>query len=161
MVFKVVSPENKYKDNDTYRTIVNYCLNPFKAPHAFVVGFNLDMDHAEQDMYELSQQFNKLKGTRIRHMVLTFDPEKEKGISHEDAFYIAKKTCKYYASDYQIFAVVHENREHVHIHIIMNTVRIHDGEKYKGRKKDYYAFQEHLRKTIRPFGLKLKVTSDD
>lgn len=92
-------------------------------------------------------------------MILAFDPQKEKHISYETAFMIAKKSCKYYASDYQIFAAVHENTEHVHIHIVMNTVSIHDGEKYKGRKKDYYAFQMHLKKTIRQYGLKLEISS--
>lgn len=139
---------------------MNYCLNPSKTPHNLVVGYNLDIDDIANDMYELADRFNKLKGTRIRHMVLSFDPQKEKDISYEIALLIANKTCKYYASDYQIFAVVHENSDNLHIHIVMNTVRIYDGEKYKGRKKDFYAFQEHLKKIIKPLGLKLRVTPD-
>lgn len=161
MVFKVVSPIDKYKDDTIYNDIVRYCLDPHKAPSGFVTGFNLTMGYIADDMYELAQRFKKLKGTRIRHVILAFDPIKEKHISPEDALYIAEKGCRYYASDYQVFAIVHENKEHLHIHMVMNTVRIHDGEKYKGRKKDYYAFQDYLKKTIRPFGLKLKVWSDE
>ena len=146
MLFKVKSPTDKYKDNEIYSDIANYCLDPQKARHNLVVGYNLDVNEIASNMYELADRFNKLKGTRIRHMVLSFDPQKEKDISYETALYIAIKSCKYYASDYQIFAAVHEDKEHLHIHIVMNTVRIHDGEKYKGRKKDFYAFQEHLKK---------------
>ena len=161
MMLKIVSPKDKYKDDNIYEDIVNYCLAAHKTPTGLIIGLNLNMEYPAADMHDLAAHFSKLKGTRIRHMVLSFDPKKEKHISHESAFLIAGKVCKYYAPDYQIFAVVHENTDHVHIHIVMNTVRIHDGEKYKGRKKDYYAFQDHLRKSIRPYGLKLEISSDN
>lgn len=38
----------------------------------------------------------------------------------------------------------------------MNQVSFRDGRHYYGTKQDYYAFQEHIKKILRPYGKKLE-----
>lgn len=161
MLFKTVNPSNKYKDDSIYMDIVGYVTRGDRAIHDLVGYVNInDPDNAGQEMYDLARSFGKLKGTRIRHMIFSFDPVKEAHIHTKAAFYIGYKISQYYENDYQLFFAVHENKEHLHIHMIMNTVHRLTGEKHKGKKKDYYDFQKHIKKIIKPYGLYLRVTND-
>ncbi len=157
MIMKVVSPLEKYKDDGIYNDIVNYCINQEKTPHGCVVMCNLDQDDPAQDMYRLSEQWGKLKGTRIRHTVVSFSDSSEKDVDREKAFRIAERACDYYAKDYQVFAAVHEDTDNLHFHMVMNTVGIQDGKKYKGRKGDFYQFQSYMKDIARKNGLKFRV----
>ncbi len=157
MFLKIVSPKGKYKDNDVYDMIVRYVLSPYKVHNAnYCHGYNLNLDTAAEDMIITVARFNKNRGTRIRHMILIFDPHSESHISGRDVNDIAFKVCCYYARNgFQLFHAVHEDKKYLHAHIIMNTVRITNGKKYEGDKADYHRFQNHLKMVLRPYGLKL------
>ena len=86
-------------------------------------------------MEELENYYGKNKETRIRHMILSFEPEKEKHVTAEAALTLVEKVLCFYEGEYQCVGVIHQNKCRLHAHILMNTVRIWDGEKYKGRKK--------------------------
>ena len=155
MIFKVVKPSDKYKDLDTYKVLASYCLDQRKVAAGCCAGYGLSLSSVADDMLDLATCHGKLKGTKVRHMILSFDPANESHIDCEQAFEIAKSACQFYHRDYQLFAAVHRDTVHVHIHIVMNTVHIKTGKKYPGSKKDYYAFQQHLRSVIRRYRLKL------
>ena len=135
MMMKIVSPKKKYKDDDIYQDITSYVTNPQKCYQRLITERNLSYGHYAEDMYQLANKYGKLKGTRIRHVVVTF--EKNETDVHT-VFDIAQWACDYYKNEYQVFAAVHENTDHLHFHMIMNTVGIKDGKKYRGRKKDFY-----------------------
>lgn len=156
MILKVVSPKGKYKDDGVYQAVAQYCTDVHKMKSGYLTTRNLDEDNIADDMYQLTEHFGKLKGTRIRHMVLSFDKKLESHITAEIAYVVADAVCNYYSEDYQIFAAVHEEKPHIHIHVIMNTVNITTGKKYKGKKKDYYRFQTYLKKVLKRFGCKLQ-----
>ncbi len=160
MILKVVSPKDKYKDNEVYKSIVDYCLNPYKRKHVrYAKAYNMNLKTAAEEMKELAEYYGKLKGTRIRHMVLAFDPLTEKHIRAKEVNEIAKEACKYYRDlDYQIFYAVHEDQDYIHAHIVLNTVRISDGKKYKGDRKDYHNFLKHLRRILSEYDTTLTGT---
>ena len=161
MLFKTVKPSNKYKDDDIYKDIAEYVTREDRAINDWVGYVNInDPDNAGQEMYELARSFGKLKGTRIRHMLFSFNPDTEAYIKADAAFRIGYKISQYYANDYQLIYAVHENKDHLHIHMVMNAVHRFTGQKHKGKKKDYYDFQKHIKKIIKPYGLHLRVTND-
>ncbi len=158
MLFKTVPPSDKYKDDDIYVTIVKYIERKEATPGGLIGYWGIDNKrHAGEEMYELAKSFKKLKGTRIRHMIFSFDSKKEPHINAVAAFHIAYLIGQYYAPDYQIIYAVHENTDNLHIHMVMNTVHRFTGEKHKGKKKDYYSFQKHIRQVIKKFGLQLYI----
>ena len=154
MIMKVVSPKEKYKDHNIYRDIVHYCTREDKCKSGYIVTENLDEDTIAGEMAELAERFGKSRGTRIRHTVFSFD--ESDNATAEDAFAIAQEACAYYAGDYQVFAAVHEDTDDLHFHMVMNTVNRNTGEKYKGRKKDYYAFQNHMRRIAHKNGMSFR-----
>ena len=160
MILKVVSPKDKYKDNEVYERIVEYCLNPCKRKHVrYAKAYNMNLRTAAEEMKELTEYYGMMKGTRIRHMVLAFDPLTEKYIRAKDVNEIAKEACKYYRYlGYQILYAVHEDLDFIHAHIVLNTVRMTDGKKYKGDRKDYHSFQNYLNRILRNFDTTLTGT---
>ena len=161
MLLKIKSTTNRYKDDEVYTDIIKYITNPKKTRSGYIVGFNVeDVATAGLEMRELASSFNKLKGIRVRHMILSFDPKKEKDINADFAFYIGCMACRFYEDDYQMVLAVHEGRDHLHIHIVMNTVNMNTGKKHPGDKQDYYRFQRHLKSVLKFFGLHLVVHKD-
>ena len=69
---------------------------------------------------------------------------------------IARQACGYYADSYQIVAAIHEDKEHLHIHFVMNATNYNDGTKYRGDKKDYYGFLKHLNQIVKPYGINIR-----
>lgn len=156
MVLKVIRPKGKYKDLSTYRDLTKYCLDPGKAVDGLVATVGVCSDDISGEMEALANYYGKNKGTRIRHMILSFDPEKEAHVTPEAALALVRKVIGFYRGEYQCMGVIHQNKRHLHAHIVMNTVRIWDGEKYKGRKRDWYAFLNHIGRVIKQYHLKLQ-----
>lgn len=143
-ILKVVSPKNHYKDTCIYRDVISYIINPDKAPQQYIWTQGVRSIHtAAQDMETLTDFHQKNHGTRIRHMILSFSPSEPIGL--RQAFDIEQQVIAFFAPDYQMVGAIHAyGREHLHIHFIMNPVRISDGKKYKGSHQDYYLLRNYL-----------------
>lgn len=153
-VFKVITRKDSYKDQNIYRDLIHYITREDKARSHYIVLCGVSsIRTAASEMEELARRFNKEKGTRVRHMVLSFDPSEE--ISPRDAYQIASRVVDYYSSKYQIIAAVHEDKDCVHIHMMMNVVHMHTGYKYDGKKKDYYKFIAHIKSVLSPYRCKV------
>ena len=150
---KVVSPKDKYKDDHVYNSIVTYCLKKSKCKSGYIVRENLYSNDIASEMKRHAEYCKKDFGTRIRHVVITADGE---NATFETMLDLAETACAHYRDSYQIFAAVHEDTDHPHCHVIMNTVGL-DGTKYKGRKKDYYSFQNDMRKAAQKHHMKFYV----
>ena len=93
-------------------------------------------------MEGLCRAFDKTEGLLLRHSILSFSPEER--IDAWDAADIATRAIRYYEQQYQILAAVHEDRPHIHIHFVMNTLNYRTGKKYPGDRADYYGFLAYL-----------------
>lgn len=47
--------------------------------------------------------------------------------------------------DFQIVYAVHGNTDNTHVHLVMNQISFTDGQRYQGKKKDFYDFLQQLR----------------
>ena len=155
MLIKVINKKDKYKDDNTYDNIVEYCINREKCIHNYISVRNLDRNNIAKDMNELAAKFGKNKGTRIRHIVVSFSKKDHASIDIVNT--IAEWACDYYEDNYQIFSAVHENKPSLHFHLVFNTVNINNGKKFKGKKKDYYDFLYFMRLAAREYRMKLYV----
>lgn len=153
-ILKVVSPKNHYKDTCIYRDVISYIINPDKAPQQYIWTQGVRSIHtAAQDMETLTDFHQKNHGTRIRHMILSFSPSEPIGL--RQAFDIEQQVIAFFAPDYQMVGAIHAyGREHLHIHFIMNPVRISDGKKYKGDHTNFNIFLRYTKNLLRKYGVK-------
>ncbi len=137
-----VGQHNKFFDDNSYCDVLNYIFNQEKAVKSggyYITNSAL----AAEEMEQTAIRFGKNSGKRLRHSVLSFRPEEN--ISPEQAADFADEVIKHYGREYQIVYAVHNNTDNLHIHFVMNQISYLDGHRYRGQKKDYYAFQRHMK----------------
>lgn len=154
---KIVHARGKYQDKTAHTDILKYCTNPSKTPNGLIGGRNIDTNYAVEEMETVAHVFGKTSGTKLRHSILSFPPEEN--MTANEVAHIADQVAGYYSDRYQIVYTVHEDKDHLHAHFVMNHVSFRDGRHYHGTKQDYYAFQEHIKKILRPYGKKLEVVN--
>ena len=151
-ILRILNQSNKYQDDCAIQDVLNYCTQEHKTSRSLIGGWAVNPKNAIQEMETFSRLANKDKGTRLRHFEISFSPHELQ--APELAYSIAKDCAKFYGDDHQIVYAVHTDRDHIHAHFVMNTVRYSDGLKYRGTKQDLYDFLKHGTKAIHNAGLK-------
>ena len=154
-IYRVIHRPEKYHDWNAIRDLLQYVTSPKKAKNGLIFGGALCPNIAAYSMEGLCRAFDKTEGLLLRHSILSFSPEER--IDAWDAADIATRAIRYYKQQYQILAAVHEDRPHIHIHFVMNTLNYRTGKKYPGDRADYYGFLAYLGKILKPYGLKVKL----
>lgn len=148
-IYRVINTTNKYADNHAVHDVLSYVTS--KAYNDSISGGAVLLGIAEISMEGVAKAYGKDKGIRLRHSVLSFDPYE--CITPRQAKAVAQQALEYYQDDYQILSAVHVDKDHLHIHFVMNSVNYHDGSKYRGKKEDYYGFIRHMNKVLQPYGI--------
>ena len=155
MNYKIASPKGRYKDKNTFQDTVGYITRDNACDPNHIITRNIkDVSSIAEEMAETTNRSGKNHGTRVRHTIISFGDRDHATV--EKAKKVAESACDYYGGDYQVVAAIHQNTEHLHIHMIMNTTDIHTGKKYQGKKKDYFAFENHIRKTAKRHGMRFE-----
>ena len=109
---------------------LDYVMNPEKTQGGRLVGaINCQADMAFEQMMDTKKQFGKTDKRQGYHIILSF---KEDEVEPDRAFEITQKFVAEYLGDaYEAVFVVHDNTDHVHSHIVFNSVSFVDGKKYR------------------------------
>lgn len=100
-----------------------------------VAAVNCQPDFAFEQMKETKQKFGKNDKRQGYHLILSFV---EGEVDAHTAFEITRKFVKeYLGSDYEAIYAVHDNTNHIHSHIVYNSVSFRTGKKYRYEKGDW------------------------
>ena len=115
---------------------LDYVMNPEKTQDGRLVGaINCQADAAFEQMKETKRKFGKVDKRQGYHIILSF---KENEVNPDTAFEITQRFVEeYLGKSYEVVYVVHDNTEHVHSHIVFNSVSFVDGKKYRYEKGDW------------------------
>lgn len=118
------------------RRALDYVMNPEKTQNCRLVGgINCQPEMAFRQMMDTKAKFGKMDKRQGYHIILSF---KEGEADPDMAFEIAEKfVMEYLGSLYEAVYCVHDNTDHVHAHIIYNSVSFMDGRKYRYEKGDW------------------------
>ncbi len=94
----------------------------------FVSGVNCSPESAYEEMLLTKQANGKTGGRLYYHLVQSFPKGYE--ISPELAHQIALELTGKALKDYECVVATHIDREHIHSHIVFNSVSFEDGRKY-------------------------------
>ena len=134
---------------------LDYVMNPEKTQGGRLVGaINCQADMAFEQMMDTKKQFGKTDKRQGYHIILSF---KEDEVEPDRAFEITQKFVAEYLGDaYEAVFVVHDNTDHVHSHIIFNSVSFVDGKKYRYEKGDWVKYiQPITNKLCQEYGLSI------
>ena len=115
---------------------IKYITNVDKTDEQILVGaLNCRSEKAYSQMKDIKSHYDKKDGRLGYHLIQSF---KHDEINPEDAFKIAEKYVDRYLGDkYQVVFATHIDKEHIHNHILWNSVSFADGRKYHADKNEY------------------------
>ena len=115
---------------------INYAVNPDKTDEEVLTTYlNCDKGHACRQMLATKEAKNNRDGVQYYHIIQSFKPGE---ITPELALEIAQAFAKEYLADYEVIIGVHVDKEHIHAHMVFNSVNLVTGRKYHSNAKSYY-----------------------
>jgi hypothetical protein len=116
---------------------LNYSQNPDKTEECVLVGsINCLPDTAFEQMIDTKNIFHKTGNRQGYHVIISFSPEEK--VTAEQAMYVLEHFAKdVLGDDYEAVYAVHTDREHMHGHLIWNSVSLTTGKKYNSPKGNW------------------------
>lgn len=117
-----------FSSKSPVKRILNYVKNPQKTNEQLIVGINCSVENVRDEMNYTKTHYKKNEGIQYYHVIQSFKPgEITEGKCNELGIELAKKI----ALNYECLVVTHIDKEHLHNHIVINSVSYTDGKKYQ------------------------------
>lgn len=119
------------------KNALEYIQNPNKTEECVLVGgINCLPDTAFEQMEETKNIFHKTGKRQGYHVIISFSPEEK--VTAEQAMYVLEHFAKdVLGDDYEAVYAVHTDMEHMHGHLIWNSVSMTIGKKYNSPKGNW------------------------
>lgn len=128
--------EGKHGTSEHLKNAIPYATNPQKTFEGLLTGAcNCLPETAYEQMLLTKEKFGK-EGERVAyHFIISFvKGEITPGVAYQ---VIDEFVQEYLSERYEAVFGVHEDKEHIHGHIIFNSVSFVDGRKYHYKKGDW------------------------
>lgn len=116
---------------------INYIVNKNKTDELLIYENQLPSSDVNEivDMMNLTKEnFNKTGGIQGHHFIQSFSPDEN--ITLELAHQVGREWSEEFIGDYEFVLSTHKDKEHIHNHIIINSVNAKDGKKYLSNIKE-------------------------
>ena len=115
---------------------ISYVLNGDKTEERVLTArLNCDPGRECRQMLDTKRSYGKENGVQYYHIIQSFKPGE---ITPELALEIAKEFSQEHLPGYETVIGVHVDKEHIHAHILFNSVNADTGEKYHSNARSYY-----------------------
>ena len=115
---------------------INYILNGDKTEDQILTArLNCDPGRECRQMLETKRAVGKEGGVQYYHIIQSFKPGE---VTPEQALEIAVEFAKEHLPGYETVVGVHVDKEHIHAHLVFNSVNADTGEKYHSNPRSYY-----------------------
>ena len=132
---------------------LKYIMDPDKTEDGrYIGGSNCFPENALEQMLETKRHFGKLDKRQGYHFIISFEEEE---ITENTAFELVGEFVKeYLGKDYEAVYAIHNDTDHIHGHIIFNSVRCTDGYKYDYPKGEWeHRIQPLVNDICKKYGL--------
>lgn len=135
---------------------ISYITDEEKTQGGLLVGsHNCNADTALQEMLATKRKYGKADKRQGYHFIISF---KKQEVRPEIVMEITQKFVeRYFGDDFQCLYATHDNTEHVHSHILFNSVSWRTGKKYRYEKGDWAReIQPIVNELCREYGLSIQ-----
>ena len=127
---------NKTQTAGGMKNVLNYVSRKEKTvseDKRFVTGVNCSPETALDEMTATKNLYHKPNGRLYYHLVQSFPSgyDIEPELAHKIAVELADKAF----GKYECLVATHIDREHIHSHLVLNSVSFEDGKKYHSNKE--------------------------
>ncbi len=138
--------------------ILDYVTNREKTTDALITGVNCVAQTARDEFEAVKKQFHKTDGRGYYHIVQSFSPDDP--LDFDTAHEIGIKFAEYFQG-YQCVVATHMNTDHIHNHIIMNSVNFETGQKFHQSVREMRQAKEFSNQLCLQYGLSVTETKAD
>lgn len=126
-----------------------------------MAGIDCDPQNAYDDMLLTKELFHKTNGRQYKHFIYSFPPGE--AVTPEQVLENAQRlvTETPALQGYQALIAVHQDRQHLHAHIIVNSVHTETGHKLQWSKQDLADLKERCNTLSRSQGLSVPEKGPD
>lgn len=115
-------------------------------------GVNCPAEYARSQLTATRELWGKPDGIQAHHVIQSFKPEE---VSPALANRIGQDLAKEMAPGHESVVYTHTDKDHIHNHIVINSVNYEDGSKYQSSKKDLYKIREQSDELCKERGLSI------
>ncbi|MGG0939192.1 relaxase/mobilization nuclease domain-containing protein [Brevibacillus centrosporus] len=130
--------KNPEKTSLADEKMLEYISNEAKA--ALVTGLNCDPELAVDQFRATKKLWKKNEGVQVHHVIQSFSPDDP--LTPEEAHEIGVKLAERIAPGFEIVVATHIDKQHLHNHIVINSVSFETGKKYHSSKGHLYKIRE-------------------
>lgn len=114
------------------------------------MGYNCDVDYAKSSFKAVRGLYGKEEGIQAHLVIQSFKPGE---VTPEQANEIGMELAKRIAPEHQVTIYTHDDTEHVHNHIVINSVNQETGNKYQSNRKQMMFIKEQSNELCHERGL--------
>ncbi len=108
------------------KDIINYVLNKEKTNERIIGGKDCKPLNAAEEMNATKKLYDKADGRSYCHIIQSFKPGE---ITPEKAHKIGMELAEKQFKNYEVLIATHKDKEHIHNHLVINSVSFKDGHK--------------------------------
>ncbi|MGN0605478.1 MAG: relaxase/mobilization nuclease domain-containing protein [Oscillospiraceae bacterium] len=138
MILKFINGKNT--DSSSLKNVLEYVGDKTKTTSELSGGYCCDSEYPYYDMLVTKKLHHKTDGKQYEHYVVSFDPNDD--IDAETASNVVSDIVRHYNRN-QAFWAVHTNTEHLHAHVVMNSVSS-KGDKFRQWKPQLNDFRGYI-----------------
>ena len=120
----------------TPKKIVSYLTQEEKTEEKLIGGKDCDPDNVVNDFNMTQELYGKTGGVKYHHIIQSFSPEDN--ITPEKAYEIGKELAESQFKGFEVFVVTHKDKDHIHNHLVVNSVSFENGLKYNASNKSLW-----------------------
>ncbi|MCQ6277519.1 relaxase/mobilization nuclease domain-containing protein [Bacillus sp. V3B] len=102
-------------------------------------GVNCPAEYAKSQMKATRALWGKSEGIQAHHIIQSFKPGE---VTPEIANEIGRDLAKEVAKGHECVVYTHTDKDHIHNHIVINSVNYENGLKYNASKEELYRIRE-------------------
>lgn len=140
------------------KSALSYVMNQEKTIDRLITGVNCVAQTALDEFEAVKKQFRKTDGRSYYHIVQAFAPDDP--VDFDTAHEIGLKFAEYFRG-HQCVVVTHMNTQHIHNHIVMNSVNFETGKKFHQSAKEMKQAKEFNNQLCLQYGLSITETKAD
>ena len=133
--------------------VINYITKEGKTDKTLIGGYNCRGTHALFEMKATKKMWRKQGGRQYKHFIQSFSPDENITLAeaHEIAAELAASWSK--LSGYEVCFATHYDRNHIHTHLVVNSVSFLNGKKFTYSKRDLQNFKDISDRILQSRGL--------
>src|SRR5450830_960053 len=116
----------RLSSKENIKNIINYVLNKEKTTERIISGKDISPSNVIAEMNATKNLYGKKEGITYHHIIQSFKPGE---ITPEKAHKIGVELAEKQFKNHEVLIATHKDKEHIHNHLIINSVSFKDGHK--------------------------------